>query len=117
MNNLDQVFVFIDEPDHVIDGDEDCVAMFISNAKWTDRPCGQLHPGICEKSSQWGKQFPNIIYFLQEWNQWSCNSYQLIINSKLEFMFPLFAVTGTSDSETKSNEIQKSIGISFFWFC
>lgn len=44
----------------------------------------------------------------------SCNSYQLIINSKLEFMFPLFAVTGTSDSETKSNEIQKSIGISFF---
>lgn len=46
----------------------------------------------------------------------SCNSYQLIINSKLEFMFPLFAVTGTSDSETKSNEIQKSIGISFFDF-
>lgn len=59
---------FPDEPDHVIDGDEDCVAMFISNAKWTDRPCGQLHPGICEKS-----------------------------------------ITGTSDSETKSNEIQKSI--------
>lgn len=46
----------------------------------------------------------------------SCNSYQLIINLKLEFMFPLFAVTGTSDSETKSNEIQKSIGISFFDF-
>lgn len=52
LNNLDLVFTFIDEPDHVIDGDEDCVAMFISNAKWTDRPCGQLHPGICEKSSQ-----------------------------------------------------------------
>lgn len=40
---------FPDEPDHVIDGDEDCVAMFISNAKWTDRPCGQLHPAVCEK--------------------------------------------------------------------
>ncbi|XP_022330695.2 macrophage mannose receptor 1-like isoform X2 [Crassostrea virginica] len=40
---------FPGEPDHVTDGDEECVAMFISNAKWTDRSCGQLHPAVCEK--------------------------------------------------------------------
>lgn len=34
------------------DGDEECVAMFISNAKWTDRSCGQLHPAVCEKPSE-----------------------------------------------------------------
>lgn len=42
----------IGEPDHVTDGDEECVAMFISNAKWTDRSCGQLHPAVCEKPSE-----------------------------------------------------------------
>ncbi|XP_056022926.1 macrophage mannose receptor 1-like isoform X2 [Ostrea edulis] len=40
---------FPGDPESQIEGDEECVAMFISNSLWTDNSCQQLHSAVCEK--------------------------------------------------------------------
>ncbi|XP_062571892.1 macrophage mannose receptor 1-like [Saccostrea cucullata] len=41
---------FPGEPESQLEGDEECVAMFISNSLWTDNSCQQLHSAVCEKT-------------------------------------------------------------------
>ncbi|XP_061173496.1 macrophage mannose receptor 1-like [Saccostrea echinata] len=40
---------FPGDPESQLEGDEECVAMFISNSLWTDNSCQQLHSAVCEK--------------------------------------------------------------------
>ncbi|XP_056022925.1 macrophage mannose receptor 1-like isoform X2 [Ostrea edulis] len=40
---------FPGDPESQLEGDEECVAMFVSNSLWTDNSCQQLHSAVCEK--------------------------------------------------------------------